>query len=81
MATEQTRAAIQRELTVRADGGARLAELADYLDEQNRRRSNRRLSDEQYEELSLFCWVLSRRQSRPFSYGEAGTWLYDVPGG
>jgi hypothetical protein len=81
MATEQTKAVIQRELKVRADGGARLAELADYLDEQNRRRRNRRLSDEQYEELSLLCWVLSRRQSRPFSNGEAGAWLYDVPGG
>jgi len=50
-------AALQRELEAEADRGVGLAELLDYLHASNYRFARRnRLSDEQLDELSLWCW-------------------------
>ena len=72
-ATEETRAATQDELTSRAEGGATLAELLDHLDKQNRRLGSR-FSDEQDEQLQLYCWALHKRQSSGLLWGQAMVW-------
>jgi hypothetical protein len=70
-ATEQTRAATQDELTARAEDGATLAELLDCLDKQNRELGSSQFSDEQDEQLQLYCWALHKRQSSGLLRGEA----------
>jgi hypothetical protein len=70
-ATEQTRAAVQDELTARAEDGATLAALLDHVDKKNRSRT---LSDEQNEQLQLYCWALHKRQSSGLLWGEASVW-------
>jgi hypothetical protein len=82
MATEAIRRAVQGELKASAaDKDATLAELLGDLDAQNLRLGKRRLSDEQHEELSIYCWALTHRRSSPFVYGENGAWPYDELGG
>jgi hypothetical protein len=73
-ATERTRAATQDELTARAKGGATLAELLDHLDKQNRQLGGSSFSDEQDEQLQLYCWALRKRQSSGLLWGEAKVW-------
>jgi hypothetical protein len=73
-ATEQTRAATQDDLTARAEGGATLAALLDHLDKQNRQLGSSRFSDEQDEQLQLYCWALHKRQSSGLLWGQAGVW-------
>ena len=82
-ATEQTRAATQDELTARAEGGATLAALLDHLDKQNRQPGSSRFSDEQDEQLQLYCWALHKRQSSGLLGGQARVWgfLEDDIGG
>jgi hypothetical protein len=61
MASEKLKAVLQRELETHADRGMGLAELLDYLHASNRRFARRnKLSDEQLDELSLWCWVRAR---------------------
>jgi hypothetical protein len=61
MASEKLKAVLQRELETQADRGMGLAELLDYLHVSNRRFARRnKLSDEQLDELSLWCWVRAR---------------------
>ena len=67
-------------LKARADEDATLPELFDYLETQNRGLGRRRLSDEQHDELSIYCWALVRRRSSPFADGECGACLYEEIG-
>jgi hypothetical protein len=39
------------------------------------------LPEEQYHELSLYSWALTRRGSNGFAFGESGAWLYEELGG
>jgi hypothetical protein len=65
MATEKMRAALQHELAAYADRGAGLAELLDHLHRSNHRFARRnRLSEEQLDELSLYCWTLQKLELR-----------------
>jgi hypothetical protein len=73
-ATEQTRVATQDELTARAENGATLAALLDHLDKQNRQLGRSGFSDEQDEQLQLYCWALHKRQSSGLLRGEANVW-------
>lgn len=63
MATHQTRAAIRQELTRLAEGGATLAALLDHLDDQDRRLGRGSLTEEQCDELQLYCWALHKQRS------------------
>ena len=81
MVTEATRTGMRDKLKARADEDATLPELLDDLDVQNRRLGRRRLSDEQHDELSIYCWALVRSRSNPFAYGECGAWSYEEIGG
>ena len=74
MATEQLRIQVQRELRTRASEGGTLPELLDHLDNRNRRLSEGGFSDEQYEELQLYCWALKKRQSSGLLWGQARVW-------
>jgi hypothetical protein len=71
MATEQTTAAMRRELRGLSDGGTSLAELLDHLGEQNRRQDEDSFSDDQEEELQLYCWALHKGQSSGALWGRA----------
>lgn len=74
MANEQSVAATQDALTAYAEGGATLSELLDHLDKQNRQLGSSCFSDEQDEQLQLYCWALRKRQSSGPLWGEAGVW-------
>jgi hypothetical protein len=74
MATAETIGATRRELTAQADYGAGFGELIDQLDEQNRRLGRSGFSDEQEEELQLFCWALRKGQSSGVRSGPARVW-------
>ena len=69
MATAQMRAAVQYELRALADYGATFGELLDHLDEQSGRLGSSRLSDDQEEELQLYCWALHHCKSNGFQFG------------
>jgi hypothetical protein len=73
--------AMRDKLRARADENATFPELLDYLEVQNCRLGRRRLSDEQHDELSIYCWALVCSRSRPFAYGECGAWVYEEIGG
>jgi hypothetical protein len=61
MASDKMKAALRRELELQADRGVGLAELLDHLHTSNHRFARRnRLSDEELDELSLYCWVRHR---------------------
>jgi hypothetical protein len=71
MATEQATAATRQELRGLSDCGASLAELLDHLGEQNRRLRKDSFSDDQEEELQLYCWALHKGQSSGVLWGRA----------
>jgi hypothetical protein len=72
IASESTLAAIQRELTDCSDGGAGLVELLGHLQARSRDLGRRdRLSDEQLDELSLYCWTLQRDSANEQLWGRA----------
>jgi hypothetical protein len=71
MATEQTAAAMRQELRGLSDCGTSLAELLDHLGEQNRRLGKEGFSDDQEEELQLYCWALHKGQSSGALWGSA----------
>jgi hypothetical protein len=69
MATAQMRAAVQYELRALADYDATLAELLDHLDERNDGFGGNRFSDDQEEELQLYCWALRHCKSTGLTLG------------
>jgi hypothetical protein len=71
MATEQASAAMRQELRALSDYGATLAELLDHLGKQNRQLGTSGFSDDQQEELQLYCWALHRGQSSGALWGRA----------
>jgi hypothetical protein len=73
-ASEKTRAATEGELTACAESGATLAELLDHLDQQNRRLGSSGFSEEQDEQLRLYCWALDKRRSSGLLWGQARMW-------
>ena len=79
MATEKTWAAVRQELRALSDHGATFAELLDHLGEQNRRLGSSSFSDDQVEELQLYCWALHRGQSNapPWGYATVSGGLED----
>jgi hypothetical protein len=81
MPTEQTAAAMRQELSALSGYGATLAELFDYLGEQNRRLGRNGLSDDQEEELQLYCWALHKSQSSGALWGRATVGGGTVGGG
>jgi hypothetical protein len=64
MATSQTQAAAERELEALADYGATLGELLDHIEEQNDRLGS--FSDDQEEELQVYCWRVHRHAREGF---------------
>jgi hypothetical protein len=71
MATEETGVAIRNELSALSDYGATLAELLDYLGEQDRQLRMSGLSEDQDEELQLYCWALHKRKSSGALWGQS----------
>jgi hypothetical protein len=69
MATAQAKAAVQHELRALSDYGATLGELLEHLDEQNGTLRRGMLSDDQEEELQLYCWALNNCRSSGFGAG------------
>jgi hypothetical protein len=64
--------ALRRDLQARSEGGAGLAELLSYLKRRSRRLGpGRRLSDEQLDELSLYCWALQAGNPKGLLWGRA----------
>jgi hypothetical protein len=58
------------ELKAQADEGAGLAELLNYLHAANRRLSRgRRLTDDELDELSLYCWRLQQNNPTGLLWG------------
>jgi hypothetical protein len=76
MGREETTAALRRELEGYADGGAGILELLEHLQTGNRRLARRdRLSREQLEELSLYCWTLKSTRPTTLMWDRAdGLW-------
>jgi len=74
MATQQRRAVVQRELRDLSDCGATLPELLNHLEEQNRLNGRSRFSDDQEEELQLYCWALFKGQSSGVLAGPGRAW-------
>ena len=65
MAKPETMETLRAELKASADGGAGLLELLDQLQTANRRFGRRsRLSDDELDELSLYCWMLQTSKPR-----------------
>jgi hypothetical protein len=55
-----------------SEGGAGLVELLGHLQARNRHLGRRdRLSDEQLDELSLYCWTLQRERGGDVLWGRA----------
>ena len=74
IANETIRAALEQDLKARAEDGAGLAELLRHLNATNHRLGPlRRLSDKQYDQLSLYCWTLQRSNPTPMLWGRART--------
>jgi hypothetical protein len=69
MAAERIRLATQEELAARAERGASLGQLLDHVDRRNRELRGR-FSDEQDDELQLYCWLIYKRRSRGVRWGE-----------
>ena len=74
MATKQVRVVTQNELRLRAESGATLAELLDFLEEESGGPHSSGLPEDQYEQLQLYCWALHRRQSSGLLWGQARVW-------
>ena len=73
MESESRAAAIERDLKLRALGGASLADLLSQVDDESRRRGSA-LSSEQSEELRLYCWVLHKRRSLALRFEGESVW-------
>ena len=73
MATEQTSATMRQELRALSDYGATLAELLDHLGDPSRPLGGDSFSDDQEEELQLYCWALRRGQSSGARWGKTTT--------
>jgi hypothetical protein len=71
MSTEQTAAAMRQELRALSGYGATLAELLDYLGERKLRLRRDGFSDDQEEELQLYCWALHKGRSSGPLWGRA----------
>jgi hypothetical protein len=69
MATVQAKTAVQHDLRALADYGATLAELLEYLEDQNGTLGRGGFSDDQDEELQLYCWALNNCKSTGFGAG------------
>jgi hypothetical protein len=80
MATAQMRAAVQHELRALADYDATLAELLDHLEERNEAFGGNRFSNDQEEELQLYCWALRHCKSSglPFDASQVPEALDDI---
>jgi hypothetical protein len=74
MATAQVVAAAEDELRARADYGATHSELLDNLDEQDRRLGSGGFSDDQMEELQLYCWSFPKCESSGLLFGVTRVW-------
>src|SRR5436853_608856 len=62
---------LRRELTDLSDQGAGIAELLDELQRRRRRFSRRRLTKNQLDELSRYCWSLQQAKSNGLLWGRA----------
>jgi hypothetical protein len=72
VARENITIALREELQGQSDDGAGLAELLNHLHAANRRLSRgRRLTDDQLDELSLFCWSLQLNNPPGLLWGRA----------
>jgi hypothetical protein len=74
MATEETRAAMKRELGALSEYGATLPELLDHVEEQNGRLGRTSFTDDQEEELQLHCWAVHKRRSTGMPWGVTRVW-------
>jgi hypothetical protein len=74
MATAETIDSAQLELSALADYGATFPELLDHLDVQNRRLGRSGFSDDQEEELQLWCWALQKSHSSGARSGPTQVW-------
>jgi hypothetical protein len=76
MASEEIRATLRDELESDADRGAGILELIEHLHMSNRRLARRdRLSPEQLDELSLYCWTLKSARSTRLMWDRSdGLW-------
>ena len=63
MATAQVRAAVQHELRALADYDATFSELLDHVDARNATLGNKGFSEDQEEDLQLYCLTLCNRKS------------------
>jgi hypothetical protein len=70
MATERTLVATEDELTAHAARGASLGELLDHVDRRNRQLGRGSFSEEQDDELQLYCWMIYKRRSLGSLWGE-----------
>jgi hypothetical protein len=70
MATAQKMGSAQGELRTLAGHGATLGELLDHLDERVQGLGRRGFSDDQEEELQLYCWAAHKSQSDGSAWGE-----------
>jgi hypothetical protein len=74
MASEQTKQRLRRELQRGADGGAGLVELLDHLEATNGRLGRwEKLSKEERDDLSLYCWSLKTSKPNTFISNRAET--------
>jgi hypothetical protein len=73
MATEQTRATMQRELAALSDYGATLTELLQHVKE-DQRLDRDGFSDDQKEGLQAYCWSLHSGRLRATFSGPAQGW-------
>jgi hypothetical protein len=76
MASAKITAALRDELEIDADRGAGILELIEHLHASNRRLARRdRLSRDQLDELSLYCWTLKSTRSTPLMWDRSdGLW-------
>jgi hypothetical protein len=83
MATAQAMAAAQDDFRRRADRGATFEDLLEQLDEQSRKLGGGGFSDDQEEELQLYCWAFPKCTSSGLVFGATRVWgtLEDDIGG
>jgi hypothetical protein len=74
MASADTKERLRRELKESSEHGAGLVELLDHLHSSGARLGRwDRLSDEERDELSLYCWSLKTREPSSMISDRAGT--------
>jgi hypothetical protein len=76
MASEKITAALRDELETDANRGAGILELVEHLHASNRQLARRdRLTRDQLDELSLFCWTLKSTRSTRLMWDRSdGIW-------